>query len=292
MVECCLLITRATPEVGHGVNMPQADKTLGNLSSKGARCNRLFLTRGANERIRSAGEVLHVALMPAVDRDQGTVISRCGFDAGIEFSAGLSRLELNSRLRDSISQMARFKPDAASGDYYRMIGSTDPSDASWQSVDLRTVWQHELRVPLVWHMDNRCRGFYHTHRLVGRWDLVQIDPAVADGPTPDTPDPDFASVLDLMEKSAPPITALVRLKDFGLVQAYSPQSFLPREIGTMLYYLAVALALVRLDRRITSDDDSALREGFRWCLRQVWLDGASAAVIRSGLEWHAGGQFG
>jgi hypothetical protein len=48
---------------------------------------------------------------------------------------------------------------------------------------------------------------------------------------------------------------------------------LPEEVATVLYYAAIAAALLRHGQRISRVSDATLREGTDWVLEQEWVAG-------------------
>jgi hypothetical protein len=47
----------------------------------------------------------------------------------------------------------------------------------------------------------------------------------------------------------------------------------------MLYYLAIGVALVRCDSRLTRLGDTVLQEGFHWARAQPWADEMSRDLL-------------
>jgi hypothetical protein len=63
-----------------------------------------------------------------------------------------------------------------------------------------------------------------------------------------------------------------------------PESGLPREIATALYYISIATALLRMDKRISQLPDADLQRGLRWAQEQKWLDDATKGLIAAALK--------
>jgi hypothetical protein len=79
------------------------------------------------------------------------------------------------------------------------------------------------------------------------------------------------------------------LKDFARSQRADLGSGYPKELAVALYFAAIALALARLNRRITRMDDSRLCRGLEWMTRRSWIDQktrdlAAEAMRRVGCE--------
>lgn len=82
-----------------------------------------------------------------------------------------------------------------------------------------------------------------------------------------------------------PLPDLLELaKDFAKEHRTDPESPLPREVATVLYYAFIAVALTRCGQRITRNEDGPLREGFRWGCEQPWVDEATRELLRGGLR--------
>lgn len=54
----------------------------------------------------------------------------------------------------------------------------------------------------------------------------------------------------------------------------------PRPVAAMLYYVSIALALVRRKERISRLSDGELVTGLMWASNQPWLDDGSADLLR------------
>lgn len=76
----------------------------------------------------------------------------------------------------------------------------------------------------------------------------------------------------LLADPAAPLEALSQLKGFAKINREHPDSALPREIATVLYYASIAAALTKHDQRISSLGDGDLGEGLAWAAEQSWLD--------------------
>ncbi|MBN2475457.1 MAG: hypothetical protein JXB62_12675 [Pirellulales bacterium] len=97
-------------------------------------------------------------------------------------------------------------------------------------------------------------------------------------------DPPIRSFQDLLHHTHPPVEALDMTKRFAKACRKHPDSPLPDEIATVLYFLSIAAALIKCGRRITRMDDQALKHSLEWALRQRWVDPASRELLREGRE--------
>jgi hypothetical protein len=85
---------------------------------------------------------------------------------------------------------------------------------------------------------------------------------------------------------------LVLVKDFAKANLDHPDSGLPGEIATALYYTSIAAALVRLDERISQLADADLQRGLRRTLKQTWLDEKTKDLLAQALAKLADGPKG
>jgi RNA polymerase sigma-70 factor (ECF subfamily) len=89
---------------------------------------------------------------------------------------------------------------------------------------------------------------------------------------------------DLLHHPNPLPELLEVAKEFAKENRTDPESPLPREVATVLYYACIAVALARCGRRITRHDDATLGQGFRWGCEQPWVDEATRGLLREGLR--------
>lgn len=86
------------------------------------------------------------------------------------------------------------------------------------------------------------------------------------------------SFAELFMHPEPPLSLLREVKDFAKKQRVL-HGHLPEEVATVLYYAAVAVALGRCDKRISSLTDSELAQGIEWVLARVWVHGKFRGVF-------------
>ncbi len=132
----------------------------------------------------------------------------------------------------------------------------------WRPEEFGAVFRHQLAAPLA-------------------ADLGGLDPGLGDKlaglRTPDgRPVTTFG---DLLRHPAPPVALLDLVKEFAKASRRAGRGHLPAEVATLLYYLAIAVALCRCGCCLTRLDDAALREGFRWARAQPWVDDATRELL-------------
>jgi hypothetical protein len=81
----------------------------------------------------------------------------------------------------------------------------------------------------------------------------------------------FADHWSLFASATPPLELLQAVKDSAKSAAQHADSPLPDEVATLVYFAAIAAALVYCGQRISRLDDTGLQWGFEWSLRQDWV---------------------
>jgi RNA polymerase sigma-70 factor (ECF subfamily) len=92
------------------------------------------------------------------------------------------------------------------------------------------------------------------------------------------------SLGDVLQHPNPSLELLRIVKQFAKDNRSNPDSPLPREVATVLYYASLAAALVRYGERITRHQDAALQKGFQWALEQSWVDDATKGLFQEGMK--------
>jgi hypothetical protein len=133
------------------------------------------------------------------------------------------------------------------------LATHDP--ITWGQEELAAIWQHQLRTPLA-------------------SDLRQ---------TPELRSQE-QSFGELFSDPAPPVEVLRSLKEFAKRHRSGSDAALPPEIATALYYMSIALAISRCDRRISDLSEPTLRNGLSWASQQTWLDDPSRALFADVLR--------
>lgn len=150
----------------------------------------------------------------------------------------------------------------------------DPEKLSrrfWQPDELGEILAHQLRAPLRTDLPN----------------LPELPPRSIEGAGAEAESQPVGAALpetfgELLAHPRPPVEWLEAVKNFAKALRAGGGAVLPEEIATVLYFAAIAAALARLGRRITSMDDASLRYSFDWALGQPWLDPATRALLADG----------
>lgn len=109
-----------------------------------------------------------------------------------------------------------------------------PIGAQWEPTELAAILRHQIAIPI----EGSSRS--------------------------------FANLLDDPKSS---IELLHRVRMMSKAMMAREDGDLPPEAAAVLYYASIALALLRLDQRITKMDDAALGQGIDWALTQSWVEG-------------------
>jgi len=77
---------------------------------------------------------------------------------------------------------------------------------------------------------------------------------------------------------------LRRVKDCAKSAVRDPDAPLPDDVATVVYFVAIAVALTARGERITRLTDEGLRWGFEWSLRQTWVAESLRPLLTAGLD--------
>lgn len=95
----------------------------------------------------------------------------------------------------------------------------------------------------------------------------------------------LATLGDLLRHPAPPISLLRLANDVANTADTREDDPLPARIGTALYFLTIAAAIVRYGKNISSMDETGVRTGLKWVSDQNWIAGSlrelAAAAYRA-----------
>ena len=146
----------------------------------------------------------------------------------------------------------------------------------------------------LWRPDELAAIFKHQISAPIQVDLGSFDPLTASRlkTISEAQGLLLRSFADLLHHSTPPVELLNLVKDFAKANLDHPESGLPSEIASALYYTSIASALVHLDTRISKLPDADLQRGLSWTREQAWLDEKTRALLAQALDKIAGGQKG
>lgn len=100
---------------------------------------------------------------------------------------------------------------------------------------------------------------------------------------PDKENDSIEVIRDLFGCNNPPLDALLLVKDLSKEQRHDPDSPLPAEVSTALYYGAIAAALVGHGVTISEHPPMTLRQGLAWLQEQPWAEERLRALAAQAL---------
>jgi hypothetical protein len=143
----------------------------------------------------------------------------------------------------------------------RLVKHTWEASHSFSTDDLQSFLVSSLDHPLIW--ENPQNG----------------TPAVASvtqEPRPET------TLRKLLAQDKPPLSRIKSAKDYAKACLLNPESSMPPEVATVLYFLCIAVALARHQARISSLSNEALSQGFAWASAVEWVDADTRRWLNEG----------
>lgn len=151
---------------------------------------------------------------------------------------------------------------------------------------LATLMEVGVGHPRLWRPDELAAIFRHQMSAPVLVDLGGFDPgtAIKLKILSEAQGLLLKSFSDLFLHPSPPLELLELTKEFAKANLDHPESSLPNEIATALYYTSIATALVRLDKRISQLDNESLRRGLLWVKEQAWISPEIQALLVKAME--------
>jgi hypothetical protein len=143
----------------------------------------------------------------------------------------------------------------------------------WRADELAAMFRHQLSAPIMVDLGGFDDRAASQLRTLGEAQGLLL-----------------RSFSDLFQHPAPAKKLLELVKDFAKANLDHPESGLPAEIASALYYTSIAAALVHLDTRITKLSDADLQNGIRWALQQAWLDDRTKSLLEEAAKKLAAGR--
>jgi hypothetical protein len=125
----------------------------------------------------------------------------------------------------------------------------DPKLPLWSEEDLAEILSHQLSTKLT-------------------TDLTRMP--ISDATQNELRDNE-QTFADLLCASQPSIDLLRAAKEFAKTSRSDPNSLLPTQVATMLYYATIVAARLRRDETISSLAAPELLSGIEWSLSRPWL---------------------
>ena len=148
-----------------------------------------------------------------------------------------------------------------------LMAAGNESSSPWRADELASVFRHQMSAPILVDLV----GFNHQSAL--RLKNLSESKGLL-----------LKSFTDLFCHPSPVLEILEMVKDFAKANLNHPESALPREIAAALYYISIAAAWVRLNKRITQLPDSELQRGLTWTLEQSWIDDHSKELLDTAIK--------
>jgi len=149
----------------------------------------------------------------------------------------------------------------------RMLQLDDPGKALWDSDETRAIWQHQLHAPL--EADLSTLDSPHATEIRS---LAENQPFLSQ------------SFAEFFKQLNPPTGLLKLIKEFAKRTLNDSEDAQLKAVSTALYYGSYAAGLTRCGTRIGTQDDEELERGFRWALKQTWLDEGTKGLMSSALK--------
>jgi hypothetical protein len=136
----------------------------------------------------------------------------------------------------------------------------------WRPDELKDMLLHQLRAPLYLSLGTLSAEVVHQLHC----NEPPLDARLTLG--------------ELFGHPQPPLELLKLVKRFAKQCRREPDNPMPSDLVMLLYFVSIAAALVRLDRRISELADRHLRHGMRWLAAQVWVDAGVKSLLSDALN--------
>jgi len=140
-------------------------------------------------------------------------------------------------------------------------------ERTWRPDELGAVLRHQLSVPLDFDLGAE-----------ERWEKARLEALLA------SLCPAIETFADLLRHPSPPVELLEMTKQFARRHRKDPNSPLPKEIATVIYFASIVTALLRCARRITNLTAEKLADGLRWAMANSWIDDHTRSLFHEGLR--------
>jgi hypothetical protein len=135
----------------------------------------------------------------------------------------------------------------------------------WRPEEFGEIFAHQLRLPL------------------DEWAPLPVDVrAEVDRAAEEMRSP-CGNLAQLFTHSRPPLSALVWVKRIGRRQARAADLAPPYEVGSAIYFAAIAAALIHHAQRISRSPDETLANGWQWLGAQPWVDASLRQLAQRAL---------
>jgi hypothetical protein len=167
---------------------------------------------------------------------------------------------------DAVRRPRHSIQDAPLGQLASLLEQGTPAERIWEAEELGAILRHQMSAPLRVDLVSLERGQAAKVRVLAESQGLILK-----------------SFGDLLAHRHPPLELLVMAKDFAKASRISPESAIPREVASVLYFASIVAAMTRCRVRISRLKNRELRAGIRWALAQAWLDEPTRALFQEGL---------
>jgi hypothetical protein len=154
----------------------------------------------------------------------------------------------------------------------RLMRDDFAAPADWTAGEIEAIYRHQLASPIQVELGALAAGDAH----------VVASLSSAGGLL-------LKSIGDFLHHQQPPAPLLVMLKDFAKRLMEHPESPLPREVASLLYWSAIAAGLAHGGRRLTTLQNDKIVEGLRWAASHTWVDAPTVELFRAAEATVVGG---
>jgi hypothetical protein len=148
-----------------------------------------------------------------------------------------------------------------------LINSGTEGTRLWRPDELAAIFRHQLSAPVFVDLGQLPKGEAARLKCVSDAQGLLLK-----------------SFSELFHHPAPPVELLELTKDFAKANMDHPESALPNEVASALYFTSIAAAYVRLGARISKLRDNDLRRGWLWTRDQGWIDEKTKALLNEALS--------
>jgi len=164
---------------------------------------------------------------------------------------------------DSSAAMSRSRAKALAA----LMATGEERAKLWRPEDLAAMFRHQMSAPMLVDL-----GGFDARTATKLRTLSDAKGLL------------LKSFGDLFHHPSPPVELLELVKNVAKANLDHPESGLPGEIASVLYYSSIAAALVHLDTRISQLSNSDLKRGLRATAEQPWLDEKTKGLLAEALK--------
>lgn len=163
---------------------------------------------------------------------------------------------------DPSAAVFKSRPQALSS----LLAAGEEDARLWRPDELAAIFKHQVSAPMLVDL-----GGFDPHTAARLKTLTEAQGLL------------LKSFADLIHHPAPPLELLELVKNFAKANVDHPESGMPAEIASALYYISIAAALVHRDARLSKLPDADLLRGWTWARGQAWLDEPTSQLLAQAI---------